>query len=650
MGDLENTNYSQPLPNSCPNNPNQVSPDPGQHKAEPTSQNSGLPTSNEELQNLRRLILGGDPDKILNPQLNLDELAQLLPDALVHSQANKQALIRAVLPTVEAAIHTSIQEDNRILSEAFFPIIGPATRKSITAAIGNLVQSLNQTLEHSLSPQSFKWRLEARRTGKSFAEVVLVRTLVYQVEQVFLIQADSGLVMRHLMAETAIAEDPDLVAAMLTAVEDFVKESFQTPNSSQLNTLVVGDCNLWIEKGPHAILACVIRGNAPNTLRQTLRQTQEKIHKLFGSALKNFEGDATSLEAIQPYLEDCFQSQFKGKEKSENGSAVRSPVLSKRQKSVGIALISCALIGLSTWTILGKLASHRWHSYIAGLEAQPGLVVISQRTRRGRFSLTGLQDPGAVDPLALLQQTQLNPDKVDMRWEPYLSLSPELMRDRIQAALNPPDTVTIDVSPTAGIVLSGTASEQWIQKSKQQSKQLRALVANLTPWNDQQLISSEQTTLNAYKTDIEARQFRFEPGYATLPAAEQARLAEQAQTIQQLLDAASNFQQPVEVSITGYSDPSEDSSQTLWLGQLRADYLKNFLRDRGISGTRLSTHRQPRSASALADSPAQDNLSQPQSSQHQSSQPQLSQPQSSQLGGSFQVTFPPRGPSPASAD
>jgi OOP family OmpA-OmpF porin len=71
----------------------------------------------------------------------------------------------------------------------------PGIQKAVAAAISEMTQSLDQTLEHELSPKSFKWRLEAKLTGKSFAEVVLLHTLLYQVEQVFLSHKESGLVL-----------------------------------------------------------------------------------------------------------------------------------------------------------------------------------------------------------------------------------------------------------------------------------------------------------------------------------------------------------------------------------------------------------------------------------------------------------------------
>ncbi|MEL7143924.1 MAG: hypothetical protein AAFS04_05850 [Cyanobacteria bacterium J06631_9] len=569
------------------------------------SSSSPMPSSNEELRNLRRLILGGDLDEVFKTSIDTDELSELLPLALEKSQKNKEALARALLPTVEAAIQTSIRQDNRILSDAFFPIIGPATRKSIAAAIGNLVQSLNQTLEHSLSPQSFKWRLEARRTGKSFAEVVLVRTLIYQVEQVFFIHRESGLVMQHLVSETAIAQDPELVSAMLTALQDFVKESFVTNADANLDTLTLGEFNLWLEAGPQATLACVIRGTAPQDLRLTMRQTQEQIHQIFGPALQKFDGDSSMVAGVQPYLEDCLKARFRGKEKKE----ASSPLLTPSQKRLGAVVAGCLIFGIGLWTFLGRQANYRWQQYLTTLEEQPGIVVVSQRKHGGRFFLAGLRDPAAADPATLLQATQLNENKVEMTWEAYLSLEAEMVRDRITTLLAPPDTVTLALTSERTLQLSGTASAQWIANTRQTLQRM----PSLTSWDDSQLITSEQASLQAQKALIESQQLYFLPERAILTEIEKDKLYEQIQMMQQLITEANAIQQPIEIAIAGYSDASEDDSNTLWLGQLRANYIQNFLTTRGISKDLITTRRTQR-------------------------------PAGTSVGGTFQITFPEPSP------
>jgi OOP family OmpA-OmpF porin len=189
--------------------------------------------------------------------------------------------------------------------------MGPAIRKAITSALQGMIQSFNQVLEHSFSLKGLKWRFEAMRTRKPFAEVVLLHTLVYQVEQVFLIHKDSGLVLQHVVGKSVIAQDPDLVSAMLTAIKDFVQDSFGGKKEESLETLRIGERNVWIEQGDNAFLAAVIRGNPPMDLQAVLREAIEEINFRQRDELESFDGDTTCFEEIRYILDNCLQAQFK---------------------------------------------------------------------------------------------------------------------------------------------------------------------------------------------------------------------------------------------------------------------------------------------------------------------------------------------------
>ena len=446
----------------------------------------------DELYELRSLLLEGDPDTVLNPQITPEALGKVLPAAIIEAQRRQpQLLTSSVVTTVERAIHASIRRDSHVLSDSLFPVIGPSTRKSISAAIGSLVQSLNQTLEYSLSWQSVKWRIEARRTGKTFAEVVLLRTLVYQVEQVFLIHGETGLVLQHLAAETAAAADPDLVSAMLTAIQDFVKDSFSVQTNDSLGVLEVGELSVWIEEGPHATLACVIRGTAPNTLHTKMQAAQEKIHRLFDSALRSFDGDPRAFEASKRYLENCFESQYKKQTEKTRKPGENAPfVIARKQKIWGSLLTGCLVLGLMTWLVLNRQAHLRWTDYIASLEQEPGIVIISQQRQGRRYTLTGLKDPLATEPSDLLADTQINAERVDMSWQPYLSLDSAFLNRRLRSLLNPPPTVSMQLNEAGVLRLRGTASADWIEWAKEVSDRTEGVTA----WDGRLLIPVEWPT------------------------------------------------------------------------------------------------------------------------------------------------------------
>ncbi len=209
------------------------------------------------------------------------DVSRVLPQAILLRKDDPQ-MTRALAPTVEEALTASVRRDPRPLADALFPIFGPAIRKAIAASLSTMLESMNRTLEHSLSWRAVQWRITALRTGKSFAEIVLLDTLVYRVEQVFLIERESGLLLQHLSAPGVGTQDADMVSGMLTAIRDFARDSFQVPDGETLDRLQIGELSVWIEQGPHAIIAAVIRGNAPPELRVTMQEALEHVHARFG--------------------------------------------------------------------------------------------------------------------------------------------------------------------------------------------------------------------------------------------------------------------------------------------------------------------------------------------------------------------------------
>ncbi len=235
--------------------------------------------TDESLDQLRHLILEREQCALETLREEVDhlrtrphslsphEVSDVLPDAIMRRTGQDHQLARALAPTVEEAIQTSVKRDPQPLVDAIFPVIGPAIRKAISQALSSTIHSLNTTLEHSLSVQGLRWRFEAVRTGRPFAEVVLSHTLLYQVSQVFLIHRETGLLLQDAASGNVAVQDADMVSGMLTAIQDFEHDSFTGESDEQLDTMQVGDLTVWIERGPHAILAAVVRGTPNQDLR-----------------------------------------------------------------------------------------------------------------------------------------------------------------------------------------------------------------------------------------------------------------------------------------------------------------------------------------------------------------------------------------------
>ncbi|MBT4502190.1 MAG: OmpA family protein, partial [Gemmatimonadetes bacterium] len=129
-----------------------------------------LPESSETVEEglglLRSLLLGEEQEKISrvherleDPELRAEDISRVLPEAVLIRMGKDEKLTKALTPTIEDSFQVSIRRHPRVLVDVIAPLMGPAIRRAIFQAINGMVQSFNQTLEHSLSRRGLKWRL-----------------------------------------------------------------------------------------------------------------------------------------------------------------------------------------------------------------------------------------------------------------------------------------------------------------------------------------------------------------------------------------------------------------------------------------------------------------------------------------------------------
>jgi OOP family OmpA-OmpF porin len=551
-----------------------------EHPVDETSVNhsSNHSSSDEDaLAELRNLLFGVEQrqlrqiqERLEDPKLRAEDLGKVLAEAVVLQtlQENEQ-LTEAMVPTIESAIQASVKKDLTVIADAIFPVIGPASRRAIATALEATLQSLNQALENSLTPQSFAWRLEALQTGKSFAEVVLLRTLLYRVEQVFLIHKETSLLLHHVAAPGVETLDADLVSAMLKAIQDFVRDSFNTSSGDSLDTLRFGELTIWIEQGPQAVLAGVIRGNAPYELRIVFQQAIEKIHQAQGKALADFQGNAAVFEASHADLEDCLRSRYRHKKQGNTAYA---------WAAMGVLLLALGIFGF-----FGFRARQRWATYLEQLKAEPGIVVIEAKRGWRKYFISGLRDPLAVDPDQLLQPVGINPQAVVSQWEPYLSFDSELAATRVKDLLKPPANVSLSLDEDGVLHMSGTAPRAWIAEAQQ----LAQFIPGVAQVEVSDLIETE-VELESIQRQIEDQILQFQEGEAAIAPNQDESLQTLVEQIKRLTTLAAAFNQTVQVEAIGRANNNGSEAQKLALSQSRADAIVALLTSAGIEPESLT--------------------------------------------------------------
>ena len=238
-------------------------------------------------------------DELEAPDAQLNSISKYLPEAVAINARKGDKLAKALSQTFSRTLDVTVQQDTETMVEGISPLVVPALRRGIRESFRSTRNAIKWALQYGVSLQGIKWQIEAMRSGRSFSEVVLSHTLRYRVEQVFLIHRISGLPLQHVVADSVKAQDGSLVSSMLTAIQDFVQDSFGTKAEEGLATLQVGELTVWIEQGPKAILAAVVRGTPEPELRRVLKETARSIHLQFNAALTFFDGDITPFEGHQ---------------------------------------------------------------------------------------------------------------------------------------------------------------------------------------------------------------------------------------------------------------------------------------------------------------------------------------------------------------
>lgn len=434
------------------------------------------PRSASDFEVLRELLVGTEQKQVARLQTRVDDpatrardIGEVLSEAVTYASSRDHAgLGGALSPAVETALRTAIARDPSSVVGAVFPIIGPAIRRAVSDALGRLVQNLNTALEYGFSWRGWKWRWEAWRTGRSFADVVLCHTLVFRVEEVFLIHRHTGLLLQHVHAPDVAPADSSMVAAMLSAIQDFIRQSFRAQSGGSLDRLQLGDLQLWVENGPLATLAAVVRGHAPMEYRTLLERALEHLHLKAADELRRFQGDTSPFASLHDSLEDCLQTEYLRGAKPAG----------KKPKTRLIVVAVCLGVLLLVWGVRSWQQRLAWAGYLDRLDQEEGLLVMASGRNGDGYWVKGLRDALAPDPTSALGEFGLDPKKVSGSWEPYYCLSSNLLLKRVETRVPPPEGVTyrLRAARQAGVgpgalgdavlVIEGEAPGEWLSDAR----------------------------------------------------------------------------------------------------------------------------------------------------------------------------------------
>jgi hypothetical protein len=250
---------------------------------------------------LRTLLFDEYRQQIAQMRHEVEQLQTLL-DALDRQIQDEDALIETITPVIAGAIRTNISESRDEMVDALYPIMGKLVQRSVTEAMRDLAQRIDQQMRRTLDVQSLWRRLRGRLRGISDVEMAMRDALPLKVEQIFLIHRETGLLLLHLAQSGEANDDSDIISGMLTAINEFTEDAFGRREEESLNQIQYGGRSILLEAAHFVYIAVVIDGFDSSDFRNRMRETMIAIEHRHASSLRHYDGDAARFDMSKASL------------------------------------------------------------------------------------------------------------------------------------------------------------------------------------------------------------------------------------------------------------------------------------------------------------------------------------------------------------
>lgn len=209
----------------------------------------------------------------------LDEFKTSIPDTLG--------------PTITAALKKEINKNRDQVVDALFPILGKMIKKYIAQEINKLSEKINQQL-------GFRGKIRSWFGGSKEKQNVVDALVPAEIEQVMLIEKDSGLLKASYSNTQSI--DEEMISGMLTAIKNFVEDAFQEKDQN-LELIEYELYRIHLQSFQRYYVAVVISGNYNLNAKS---KVQDLIFEFYEDFTKKDEYTSLPMDRINKQLAQNF--------------------------------------------------------------------------------------------------------------------------------------------------------------------------------------------------------------------------------------------------------------------------------------------------------------------------------------------------------
>lgn len=263
--------------------------------------------SKEELrlEELRAILLHEDREALASLR-NVIEDRELLSEKVGPIIEQKINFFKEQFPsefegTINKIIEEKIKDSQEEILNVIYPMMGKMIKKFITLQFQMLKDSIDQQVKNTFSKKGFLGKIKATIFGVRDSEVILSEMDDYELEEIYIIQMDSGLLMGK--ASKQLTVDQDVIAGMLTAIKAFVEDAFKK-EEQELEMIEYGNYKIVIQNFHTYYMAVALSGSMSTSDRDQLGG------KLLDFADRNVarhqQMNATNFEYLSEQLQQSF--------------------------------------------------------------------------------------------------------------------------------------------------------------------------------------------------------------------------------------------------------------------------------------------------------------------------------------------------------
>jgi len=159
---------------------------------------------------------------------------------------------------VSEIVAEQIKGSQEELINAIYPVMGTMIRKFITLQFQELKEGIDKQIKSTFSRKGFFGNIKSRLFGIDQSDEILYAIDEAKIEEVFIVQRDSGLLIGAASKNPTI--DQDVIAGMLTAIKAFVEDAFLT-GQEELDLIEYDHHKLMIHNFPSYFVVVAMNGS-----------------------------------------------------------------------------------------------------------------------------------------------------------------------------------------------------------------------------------------------------------------------------------------------------------------------------------------------------------------------------------------------------